>query len=91
MATIAEQLTSLANTKTAIKDAIVAKGVSVADTDTFSSYAQKIAQISGGTVDEYGNVITIENLMRGTNETKSDVIALACNHISQFLYGTDNQ
>ena len=48
MATIAEQLTSLANTKTAIKDAIVAKGVSVADTDTFASYADKIGQISGG-------------------------------------------
>ncbi len=48
MATIAEQLTSLANTKTAIKDAIVAKGVTVADTDTFRSYADKIGQISGG-------------------------------------------
>ena len=48
MSTIAEQLTSLANTKTAIKDAIVAKGVSVTDTDTFASYADKIGQISGG-------------------------------------------
>lgn len=48
MATIAEQLTSLANTKTAIKDAIVAKGVSVADTDTFASYADKIGQIETG-------------------------------------------
>ena len=48
MATIAEQLTSLANTKTAIKDAIVAKGVSVADTDTFASYAEKIGQIQAG-------------------------------------------
>lgn len=48
MATIAEQLTSLANTKTAIKDAIVAKGVSVADTDPFSAYPAKIGEISGG-------------------------------------------
>lgn len=48
MATIAEQLTSLANTKTAIKDAIVAKGVTVADTDPFSAYASKIGEISGG-------------------------------------------
>lgn len=48
MATIAEQLTSLADTKTAIKNAIVAKGVSVADTDPFSAYASKIGQISGG-------------------------------------------
>ncbi len=48
MATIAEQLTSLANTKAAIKDAIVAKGVAVADTDPFSAYPAKIGQISGG-------------------------------------------
>lgn len=48
MATIAEQLTSLANTKTAIKNAIVAKGVSVADTDTFASYATKIGEIQTG-------------------------------------------
>lgn len=48
MATIAEQLTSLANTKTAIKEAIVAKGVAVADTDPFSAYPSKIGQISGG-------------------------------------------
>ena len=48
MATIAEQLTSLANTKTAIKEAIVAKGVQVADTDPFSAYPAKIGQISGG-------------------------------------------
>jgi len=48
MATIAEQLTSLANTKTAIKDAIVAKGVAVSDSDTFRSYADKIGQIESG-------------------------------------------
>lgn len=48
MATIAEQLTSLANTKTAIKDAIVAKGVTVADDTPFSGYAAKIGEISGG-------------------------------------------
>lgn len=48
MATIAEQLTSLANTKTAIKEAIVAKGVQVADDTPFSGYATKIGEISGG-------------------------------------------
>ena len=48
MATIAEQLTSLANTKTAIKDAIVAKGVTVADSDPFSAYPTKIGEIQGG-------------------------------------------
>ena len=88
MGTIADKLSYLGGTKTAIKNSIIAKG---ADTDTFRSYAQKITQINGATVDEYSNVISIENLMRGTNETESAVIALACNHISQFLYGTDNQ
>jgi len=48
MATIAEQLTSLANTKTAIKQAIVDKGVQVADDTPFSGYAAKIGEISGG-------------------------------------------
>lgn len=51
MATIAEQLTSLANTKTAIKDAIIARGVSVSDSDTFRSYASKIGEI-GETVEK---------------------------------------
>lgn len=48
MGTIAEQINYLAETKTAIKDALVAKGVSVADTDTFRSYADKIASIETG-------------------------------------------
>ena len=48
MATIAEQLTSLANTKTAIKQAIVDKGVAVTDDTPFSGYAAKIGEISGG-------------------------------------------
>lgn len=48
MGTIAEQINYLAETKTAIKDALVAKGVSVADTDTFRSYAEKIGEIQSG-------------------------------------------
>ena len=48
MATIAENLTLLESTKANIKQAIVNKGVSVSDTDTFASYADKIGQISGG-------------------------------------------
>lgn len=57
MATIAEQLTSLANTKTAIKQAIIDKGVSVADTDPFSAYPAKIGEIQaggGGTATKFG-------------------------------------
>lgn len=48
MGTIADKLTYLNGTKTAIKEAIEAKGVTVTDTDTFRSYATKIGEISGG-------------------------------------------
>lgn len=45
---IANKLNKLAETKSAIKTAIVNKGVAVSDSDTFASYADKIAAISGG-------------------------------------------
>ena len=48
MGTTADKLNKVLETKAAIKDAIVAKGVTVADTDPFSAYAGKIGQISGG-------------------------------------------
>lgn len=48
MGTTAEKLNYLMDTKTAIKNALVAKGVSVADSDTFRSYADKIGEIQSG-------------------------------------------
>lgn len=45
---INNKLTYLNDTKTAIKKAIIDKGVDVLDTDTFRSYAEKIGQIEGG-------------------------------------------
>ena len=48
MGTIAEKLTYLEGTKSAIKDAIIAKGVEVTDSDTFRSYAEKIESIEAG-------------------------------------------
>lgn len=54
MATIADKLTYLNETKTAIKNAIVSKGVAIEDTDTFRSYASKIGEISsGGSTEEW--------------------------------------
>jgi len=51
---IATSLTLLNNTKTAIKAAIVAKGVAVADTDAFATYPSKIGNIvSGGSSADY--------------------------------------
>lgn len=46
--TIADKLTYLNGTKDAIKQAIIAKGVEVTDTDTFRSYANKIEAIQSG-------------------------------------------
>lgn len=48
MGSIADKLTYLQETKTAIKDAIIAKGVTVEDTDTFRSYADKIDLLKDG-------------------------------------------
>ena len=63
MATIAEQLTSLANTKAAIKQSIIDKGVQVADTDPFSTYPAKIGQISGGSAPATKFGASIDNLL----------------------------
>lgn len=63
MATIAEQLTSLANTKAAIKQSIIDKGVQVADTDPFSAYPAKIGQISGGSAPATKFGVSIDNLL----------------------------
>ncbi|WP_378955383.1 hypothetical protein [Pelosinus sp. sgz500959] len=46
--TIADKLVCITNTKKAIKDAIVAKGVAVPDGTVFSDYPAKIGNISVG-------------------------------------------
>lgn len=48
MGTVVDKLNYLKETKTAIKNALVEKGVEVADSDTFRSYAQKVADIPAG-------------------------------------------
>ena len=48
MGTITEKMSYLKETKQAIRTAIEEKGVSIADTDTFRSYASKIGTISVG-------------------------------------------
>lgn len=48
MGTIEQKVDYLKETKQAIRAAIEEKGVSVADTDSFRSYASKIGTISGG-------------------------------------------
>ena len=53
MATIQENLDLLQNTKANIKQAIINKGVNVADSDAFSTYPSKISQIqTGGNIND---------------------------------------
>lgn len=49
MSDIATKLAYLNETKSLIKQAIIDKGVSISDTDSFRSYADKITSIEGGT------------------------------------------
>ena len=48
MATIAENLKSISDSKAAIKTAIIAKGVAISDSDAFAAYANKISSITAG-------------------------------------------
>lgn len=48
MGDISAKLSYLNETKNLIKQAIISKGVNISDTDTFRSYAGKIAEISTG-------------------------------------------
>lgn len=48
MGTIADKLNKLISTKSKIKSAIVSKGQSISDSDTFDSYANKILAIQTG-------------------------------------------
>ena len=63
MGTISDKLNKLIQTKTDIKNAIIGKGISVSDSDTFSSYASKISQIQGQISSV--NVNSIEDLKAG--------------------------
>lgn len=93
MSTIAEQLTSLANTKTAIKDAIEAKGVSVSDSTPFSAYPSKIGEISGGGApaerfgvsidDVFGTVDDSGNYQTPTSPYEVNIVA---NNVPSYVF-----
>lgn len=68
-----------------------AKGATMPQVQNSDNLADTIATITGGgAVDEYANVITIENTIKGTNYVEQTEIATACDNISMFLYGTAN-
>lgn len=73
--TISDKLTYLEGTKSAIKDAIVAKGVAVLDSDTFRSYADKIGQIeSGGGKADANNKWVNFNTVSGVQQSDIDSV-----------------
>lgn len=64
MGTVAEKLQKLATTKEAIRQAIISQGQSVAASDTFASYPDKIAAIQTGT-DTSDATVTAADLRSG--------------------------
>lgn len=64
MGSVADKLSKLMETKSAIKSAITAKGVTISDSDPFSSYAGKIAQIEGGGSGEDNSTGLIEGTIK---------------------------
>lgn len=85
MGTLNDKIHYLQDTKDDIKDAIVAQGISVASTDTFRSYADKISQIQGGgAVYTAGNNVQIENCVisaTDTTYTAGDGIEISASNI----------
>ena len=61
MGTLVEKINYLKETKTAIKNAITEKGVTVSDTDTFRSYAGKIGSIKVGSPAQEKSINITEN------------------------------
>lgn len=78
MGTINDKLTYLNGTKTAIKNAIVAKGVSVSANDTFRSYANKIGNIQG--VEDLNTELSAQDTALSTQETKIAQLEQALNN-----------
>lgn len=63
---IQSEIDRLNATKLAIKNAIIGKGQSVADTDTFASYADKIEAIDIVATDDGAGNVTI-TVPKGSN------------------------
>lgn len=85
MGTIVDKLNYLAETKAEIKKAINDKGVKVRDDDTFRSYAEKIASISGGGAGggTFLAELTLSNVVNGTDITEEQIVESA----AQILEG----
>lgn len=90
MGTLADKLQYLKDTKDAIMNAIIEKGVEITSSDTFRSYADKISQISGS---KATNVITenvgVRPTIRDTMKTKTRINAYALANNPNVTIGSD--
>lgn len=62
--TIIDKLNQLLQTKTLIKEALIAKGVNISDTDSFDSYVGKIQNLSGGVPNGYTELEYLEKTVQ---------------------------
>ena len=101
MATIAENLQTILDIKSNIKDAIIAKGVSVADSDSFATYASKIESIETGitSIDigasgikfAYSTFTQIPSIFDFSNVTNMSSMFFGCSKLTSVpLFYTSN-
>lgn len=72
-----DKLRYLNDTKEAIKAAIVSKGQSVSESDTFRSYAEKIRNINGGSGSDngaYDAKLTLQGVVDGLPQPDEEEI-----------------
>lgn len=77
--TILQEMQTLLNTKGNIRQAIIDKGVDIAENVPFNSYAEKISQISGGSgggSDTFSAELLLSNVVNsGLLENEEQVVA----------------
>lgn len=78
MGTTADKLNKLLETKAAIKQAIIDKGVDISDTDTFASYPEKIESIQAG-----GDSVNWLDII-SNNGTTGDYLFYKCKNLDKF-------
>ena len=86
--TIADQLTALANVKTAIRSAIVAQGVSVADDATFASYADRVLDIEVDSAPVYVKYLSrrLQESLTDAALAQLDIDTTGANDLSNMFY-----
>lgn len=99
MATIQENLDLLQSTKSAIKNAIIEKGVSVSDSDSFASYADKISEIQTENINISSGTIKFSNstftevpsgFIGWENLTDGSYMFASCSGLTSFNYNLPN-